>query len=188
MSEPTRDSSVASPPDTTVPVRKRWREFIRWFADGKVVVGLIFGAVIGAATFVDAVDRLWVSFGLKRSAALQLAEDNFQAQLSRDFAALAWKRMFWMRNVIQDAAIGTEKVRSDEIWKKYFEVLEEWNTKLMLHIILLERYYGVDRSQEFEHTIQPVFVSAHQCLVKLRTGVFRVGESECGAQLTSKEQ
>jgi hypothetical protein len=96
--------------------------------------------------------------------------------------------MFWMGNVIQDAVIGNDKGRSDEIWKKYFDVLEEWNAKLMLHIILLERYYGVDRSREFENEIQPIFVSAHKCLVKLHTGIFLSGESECREVQTSKEE
>jgi hypothetical protein len=188
MIEPTRDSSAATAPDAVVSAEKRWRKFIRWFSDGKIVVGLLVGALIGIGTLVDTVDRLQVFLGLKRSAALQLAEDNFQSQLTRDLDALAWKRMFWMRHVIQDATIGAEKARSDEIWKKYFEVLEEWNTKLMLHIILLERYYGPDRSEEFEHTIQPIFVSAHRCLMKLHTGLFITGESECGAKPTSKDE
>ena len=187
MTEPTRDPSAATTPDSAVPAEKRRGKFIRWFSDGKVVVGLIVGAAIGFASVIDAVDKLQIFLGLKRSAALELAENNFQAQLTRDFDALAWRRIFWMRHVIQDAAISADKGRSDEIWKKYFEVLEEWNAKLMLHIILLERYYGVGRSEEFEYTIQPIFASAHRCLMKLRTGLFITGESECGEKPTSKE-
>jgi hypothetical protein len=94
MSEPTGDASAAPAPDAIVSAEKGWRKFVRWFSDGKIIVGVIVGGLIGIGTFVDTVDRLQVFLGLKRSPALQLAEDNFQSQLARDFDALAWKRMF----------------------------------------------------------------------------------------------
>jgi hypothetical protein len=59
----------------------KWRKFIEWFSDGKVLIGLVVGAIISAGALVDAFGKIGEFVGLKRSAALQLAEDNFQAQI-----------------------------------------------------------------------------------------------------------
>jgi hypothetical protein len=61
MIEPTRDSSAATAPDAVVSAEKRWRKFIRWFSDGKIIVGLLVGALIGIGPLVDTVDRLQYS-------------------------------------------------------------------------------------------------------------------------------
>jgi hypothetical protein len=46
--------------------------------------------------------------------------------------------------------------------------LEEWNSDLMVNILSLEKYYGAEKSAEFEGSIQRGFGQVHYCLEGLR--------------------
>jgi hypothetical protein len=154
-------------------------KILRWFSDGKVVIGLIVGAVLAAGSLADAFGKIEVFLGLKPDA-LEIADRNFKHEFSRDFTVLAWRRMYWMSNFIENTRLGADEERLDEVWDGYLAVLEEWNAQLMKNILLIQQYYGEERRNEFEYKIQVMFGRAHGCLVALRTGTDGSAGGACG--------
>ncbi|WP_205215805.1 hypothetical protein, partial [Azospirillum brasilense] len=54
-----------------------------------------------------------------------------------------------------------------DTWDNYIKILDEWNSDLMINIMLIDKYYGTDKRRFFEETIQPQFGELHSCMNRL---------------------
>jgi hypothetical protein len=134
-------------------------------------VAIAAAALIAGATAVGPVFDVWdkaeVAFGFKPDA-LTLAQDTTRGTFSRQLMQDAWNRLFWMRRYASSVENQLPLQSQDSAWQKYVESLERWNTNLMVNIVMLRQYYDDQRARRFEDVIQVEFLSAHDCITKIR--------------------
>lgn len=136
---------------------------------------LIGIAIIALANFTDAVDKILV-FAKIKTDALTLARDSARDESSRQLTRSAWKRLFWSRVYLTRTKLGAPPQEREEAWKKLLEAAEDWNVNSMIDIDGLDYYYGSQKSQQFEVSIQPQFDTITTSIRTLRYAAIQKGE------------
>ncbi|WP_188261985.1 hypothetical protein [Azospirillum tabaci] len=130
------------------------------------ISGLIVAAVSFGKDVLDLADKAQVQLGLKPDS-LQIANEDAKGKFSRELTRSAWRRMFWMRRYGLAVEDGLPTQDRKDTWESYLKVLDEWNADLMVNIMLINKYYGLEKRRFFEQKIQPQFGELHSCINRL---------------------
>lgn len=113
-------------------LQKSW-----WFA-WIVAIVLALSHVKDAA---DGIDRLLVLAKI-RPDALALAQTAEKGEFSRNLTEAAWGRLFWARAFRARVERGAPVSEIDEAWRAYIAASQLWSTKIMVFIVVTEKYYA----------------------------------------------
>ena len=139
-------------------------------------------AVIALASFTDAVDKILVFAKLKADA-LTLARDSARDEFSRQLTRSAWKRLYWSRVYLTRTKLGAPLQEREEAWRKLLEAAEDWNVNSMIDIDGLAFYYGAQKSEQFELSIQPKFDTIGTSIRSIRYATIQKGEEPSEAEI-----
>jgi len=128
-------------------------------------MGLFLAWLLSTA---ETMDKLFVAAGVRPNA-LAIAENDRRANFSRAFIHSAWLRLYLMRRVVMTHIPEHPQDAKDKEWEGYKRALDSWNADLMINILGFQEYYGTAKRREFEHVLQPAFVTIHACLEAMRS-------------------
>ena len=164
--------------------KTKLEEWIIRVKNHKIFAAVLFIgiAVIGIATFTDAVDKILVFSRLKADA-LTLARDSARDEFSRRLTRSAWRRLYWSRVYLTRTKLGATLQEREEAWRALLEAAEDWNVNSMIDIDGLDYYYGSKKSEQFEFSIQPKFDTITTSIRTLRYGTIQRGEDPSEAEI-----
>jgi hypothetical protein len=103
-----------------------------------------------------------------KSPTLRLAENTARSNFSERLTRMAWRRLYWGRLAAQRIKDEAPLTDIDAAWTAYINSAADWNSEVMIFIVGLRRYYGVDRADYFERTTLNQINDFDDALRKLR--------------------
>jgi hypothetical protein len=113
---------------------------------GKSHLGVMLASLAAGSaatvTVLDSWDKVLVDLGLRKSEAVELAEQGEQGDLLRQMVHMISQRVFWTERYTGDLADGFPQADLDEAWKRYNDSVVAWNEGYLLNAVLTEKYFS----------------------------------------------
>jgi hypothetical protein len=92
------------------------------------------------------------------------AKDTF----SRELLTIGFTR--WRRTNVYIATVtgGWSRTEIDKAFERYTDAVEEWDSRYMVNVLGLRRYYGRAPEESFQRIIQAWYRSSNDCVLALR--------------------
>lgn len=144
----------------------KWRPRIRDL--GMAILGAIsFSIVDNIGKAFDVWDKAQIAFGWKADS-LDIARAEEKERFTRDLLQLAYRRVHAIRDYTDLAIAGRPTAELDEAWRTYQTARGDWDQRLMVNVLGVEKWYGTAKSRLLEDEIDPLFVQTYWCMNDLR--------------------
>lgn len=131
------------------------------------IIAALCTALVYVSDVASHADSLWALLS-HRPDALSVSEDNRRDDLSRQLIRAVWRRFACARTYVTRVKLSVPMAEQDEAWQRYSMASEDWNSNLMVYILVVDHYYGHRKSLELEENLQPLLYSMGDELVNLR--------------------
>lgn len=144
----------------------KWRP--NWRDLGIALFGaLSFSIVDNVGKVFDVWEKTQIAFGWKADS-LDIARADEKERFTRELLQLAYRRVHAIRDYTDLAIAGRGAPELDEAWRAYQAARGEWNQRLVVNVLGVEKWYGTAKSRVLEDDIEALFEQTYWCMNDLR--------------------